>query len=831
MPPRTDLKHILLPARLERENFKPVRGFDPDRPPLTARQQRDIHASKLETELNIAIVKRIELIQHTSILDTLQTQEKGICLDIEGSDQNQLVLDSLENRTSRIELLNVRKSGDKIHATIFIPENQLERFKAKVQKYGDVSQDQNGTKPTTIAIDSIGAIALADLKSFWMEDSAMPENIANSITWEVWLRKDKADFLRSHADSLGIKVSGHSLKFQECEICLLTSSLETLAMLQIALAPLVGFRYREAAPGFFADLTPVEQSQWSSDLLSRLQFPTEESPAICILDTGVHQPHSLLNASLSESDCNAYDPTWGTEDHHGHGTEMAGIALVGDLSPHLASREPIKINHRLESVKILPPRGENPEELYGWITQECAARAKVNAPHRQRIFCLAVTNLGKNSTGKPTAWSASIDKISMGIDANLNVDDDKKNVDDDKKQLFIVSVGNIRDVVPGDYSGRNDLEFIENPAQSWNALSVGGYTTKSFSEDRTLDGWTVIAQPGDIAPASRTSVSWIEKEWPIKPDVVFEGGNCVTDGSLVSVDPDLSLLTTGHNIPFKFTRDTSAATAEAARLAATIQAEYPHYWPETIRGLIVHSASWQEPMLRGTALNNMRVEDKENLLRRFGYGVPNINAACFSASNRACLISQHSLLPFSRPEGSSSTSYMDINYHKLPWPSDLLNQYGNTKMVLRITLSYFIEPSPSERIPTQKYSYASHRLKFALQRPLETFEKFKERVNKNARSEGYETTGNDNWLLGVNTRNRGSIVSDIWKGTAAELAAQETIAIMPEGGWWKSRTHLKRGNQRARYSLIVTLETDDQEIDIYTNIANQINVITDITTT
>jgi hypothetical protein len=240
-----------------------------------------------------------------------------------------------------------------------------------------------------------------------------------------------------------------------------------------------------------------------------------------------------------------------------------------------------------------------------------------------------------DSAGGPTAWSAALDKLSMGVGADFSIDDEDK-------KLFVVSVGNIRDDLQhGEYSARNDLEPVENPAQSWNALSVGGATFKTFSEDAGLDGWSLLAGHGDISPTSRTSVSWAEKDWPIKPDIVLEGGNCVSDGRIVSHDADLGLLTTGRDIPLIYSCETSAATAQAARMAAILQAEYPEYWPETIRGLLVHSARWNDTMLRGKRFNQMRVGDKENLLRRFGYGVPDLGIAQYSASNRACLISQH----------------------------------------------------------------------------------------------------------------------------------------------------------------------------------------------
>jgi len=50
---------------------------------------------------------------------------------------------------------------------------------------------------------------------------------------------------------------------------------------------------------------------------------------------------------------------------------------------------------------------------------------------------------------------------------------------------------------------------------------------------------------------------------------------------------------------------TSCATAKASWLAAQITYKYNNAWPETIRGLIVHSASWTEQMISQTG-NGLR---------------------------------------------------------------------------------------------------------------------------------------------------------------------------------------------------------------------------------
>lgn len=62
MPPRKNLKHLLLPSTMEGVPFIPVKGFDPEgktKPPLTARQQRFLHANKLQREVEAAIQQHI----------------------------------------------------------------------------------------------------------------------------------------------------------------------------------------------------------------------------------------------------------------------------------------------------------------------------------------------------------------------------------------------------------------------------------------------------------------------------------------------------------------------------------------------------------------------------------------------------------------------------------------------------------------------------------------------------------------------------------------------------------------------------------------------------
>jgi len=61
----------------------------------------------------------------------------------------------------------------------------------------------------------------------------------------------------------------------------------------------------------------------------------------------------------------------------------------------------------------------------------------------------------------------------------------------------------------------------------------------------------------------------------------------------------------------------------------------------------------------------------------------------------------------------------ELRLHSLPWPRDVLQSLGEADVRLRITLSYFIEPSATRRGWKGKYTYASYGLRFDLKAPTD----------------------------------------------------------------------------------------------------------------
>jgi len=110
-----------------------------------------------------------------------------------------------------------------------------------------------------------------------------------------------------------------------------------------------------------------------------------------------------------------------------------------------------------------------------------------------------------------------------------------------------------------------------------------------------------------------------------------------------------------------------------------------------------------------------------------------LGRALRSASNDATMMVEDALLPLRRDKSVIKSGNM--NLHSLPWPREELLALGGHDVELRITLSYFIEPNPGERGWERRHRYASHGLRFELNRSLETITQFRLRINKAAEAE------------------------------------------------------------------------------------------------
>ena len=809
--------HFVLTNTSEAKPFTahtPGGGDTPHVPQLPRTQ----HGASLQTQLQTLkpIAEQAAATQHDLGL------EGGVGLQIQFQSQPGVVLafESLANETQGIELLSIREEGEYTYANVFVPEGKLAHFEKYVTSY--LEEESKTGKPRHQALlDTIESIRSAGLRARWNDDpELLPQNPDEAFWWEVWLpergnREAVVEDFRKLASAVGCTVSARSVEFPERTVVMMYGSERQFSQTIMTLNCVAELRRAKETAELFDGMNAEEQQGWKDELLARTTFPAhaDHVPRICLLDSGVNRGHPLLSPVLTSDDLHTVEPEWGKDDECNHGTGLAGIAIYGDLTNALATAMPIQIEYLLESVKLTRGDGANTgnNEFHANLFAEAVTRPESSPQQRPRVFSSAVTATDFRDRGRPSSWSSMVDSLAADAFGGGLF-----------PRLIVQAAGNTREHYAWiTYPDSLSTNLIHDPGQAWNALTVGAFTEKVETEDASVEP---VAPFGCLSPFTTTSAAW-DRVWPLKPDVVFEGGNVGKNALGAAGMPSLNLLTT-HNEPtkqlFTTTNATSAASALCARMAAQLMVAYPQLRPETIRALIVHSAEWTDAM-REMYLKSHTKNDYINLVRHCGWGVPALERALWSAANSLTLIVEDSVHPYKKDGSAIKTR--DMNFHTLPWPKDELEILGETKVQMRVTLSYFIEPNPSARGSSSKYHYPSHRLRFKVRHHQESEENFLARINAAAAMEenGQHTNYQDpEWWVGEQQRHKGSLHQDVWEGTAAELASRGFLAVYPAMGWWRTRQKLERYDLPARYSLIVSIRTPETDIDLYNAVAAKV---------
>jgi hypothetical protein len=567
----------------------------------------------------------------------------------------------------------------------------------------------------------------------------------------------------------------------------------------------------ELAPPPLRDLRLLEDVTTKDVKDFALKPPDANAPAVVVLDTGIATAHPLLKAAiLSATTAGPAIPS--PEDTHGHGTKMAGIALYRDLGGAI-ERGGEQAPHWLQSSRLLVALnvGSGADENYEkWpvLTLGAVRSAEDADPRpRDRVFAMAITRTMQDPPLDgiaPTLWSHAVDQIAHH---------------DGHGRLLLVSAGNARyeqwRTLAEQHPQLQLSEKIHQPAQAANVLTVGAFTERvELPHDKDYAEARVVAErPGGISPFTSTGLTG--NEWPIKPEIVLEGGNLAISQTLTDASvPTLSALTTSHrhNLgqPLGQISMTSEATARAAHLAVRVWAVEPSLRPETVRALLVHAASWTEEMTRQFAGINDR-------LLACGYGVPDERLARECAQDRATVVLEDVMPNGLFEEEPKKTApkrlttkttapklRRKVKLYRLPIPHDLLGD-ADPDVELRVTLSYFAEPNKFGR-----RVFHGLDLKWDMQGPQESEAEFLQRINLQKRPKGPDgkrkKVANKKsfaWDLGIQLRSRGTVQSDRWHGKMSALAGDKLIAIVPVLGWWDQRRQLR--TQDLHFSLVVSV--------------------------
>lgn len=729
----------------------------------------------------------------------------------------------------KYKLVNVKKEVHPDNENVFryialvvLRKDGIAHFIDRVNKYLTTNtKNRKGEFTNTPVANSLVAniddIKLATLEAFWVDAPQYkfpdPDVL---IWWEVWFRKteDDNDKTVTQLTEAGIDFSPTKLEFGEVVVRMVKATAKQLADSLMLLDNLSELRRPQEMNDFITGkgVEYNDKREWLEDLKARTNIKVNESSVlVCLLDTGVNNNHALLNDILPDNQLYTYNPAWGTddtEDRGGHGTAMAALVLYGDLTDAIPQNGNIDIHHGIESYKVKTPdfsEAENVKPIFGNIYKAACASPVIDR-RNPRVYCLTVTNNGLAYYGRPSAHSAALDQIAFG--------------NSKETELIIVSGGTLDHNKVVEYPRENFLGSIHDPAQAYNVITVGSYTCK----DKLTGGRENPITPyGGMSPNNSTSATW-ENQWPNKPDIVLEGGNLASDGTIMWQRDELKPLSIDKEYPrylFLPFDGTCSASAFAAKFAAELRTRYPNFWPETIRGLMIHSADWTPAMIAGKDFSSQG--DKQALIRSVGYGVPNLEKALYSGNNSLTLIAENSITPYKKEK--SVIKYNEYHLYKLPWPKDVLEkEIGEKDARVTVTLSYFIDPNPGERRYVNDFSYHSHELDFNLIKPSESLPEFERRISSATAKENEDKPDlkSENWFLRERIRSKGSVKKDYLDTTGIGLARRYYLAVYPKNGWYKTRKALEMYDETVRYSLIVSIETRKTDVDIYTSIENLI---------
>lgn len=827
MPRIFDRPHIDLSGNASTHNYKPPRqnisgGGAP--------RVREEHGRMLRDQLQAAYREVQE------ISEELEEAEPADGAYYEISLQPGSKPDKLESKRRRMSIgaTKIDPETGEITTVVFIPHESIEVVDQIFEDYAEGELSLTGQPSQKALVEPINDIRRARLLSVWTDDpAALPEQPQDEMWWEVWVAPDAAISVAEILDQMGCRVGSREqwLSFPESAVIPVYGRKADMELGLILTGGIQELRRGSDTPNFFVEDERENQREWVDDLADRIVWPDIDVPRVCLLDTGVNRAHPLIEPALSHEDLLTVDTGWPATDNvrnPPHGTGMAGLSLHGDLFPRLQDQSVVTLTHRLESVRIIPDGDFPPNEptRYGSITLSGISLAETQNPDFSRIFSLPITNQDRSGE-RGSSWSACLDRAAAGI---LVGDEAER-----PRRLICVSAGNIETMI-ADELNEPDQFPIEDPAQAWNVLSVGGYTEKTLIDpnEAAFENHTPFSDFGDVSPFSRNSLTWPSGKTPIKPDVVFEAGNRALSpaGTTIINCPSMELLTTGADVdrlPIDNFAATSAATAQAARLGARISGDHPEFWPETIRALIVHSAEWTDRMMARLEDETNNYAGRKQVLRTCGYGVPSYERARSSSLSQLALISQSELQPFIKTK--TGVSLHECHYYELPWPRDVLEQYLDQQFTLKLTLSYFVDPNPGKSAAIDPANYRSFGLRFDLKRPRETLTQFKRRINEEEREEGRRATtipDSGKWVIGPRGINAGSLHCDVWTGTGAQLASRNHLCIKPVSGWWKARRSPEICEQTARYSLILTITSPNEDIDLHTPISNIIKQRIDV---
>lgn len=363
-----EFRHFLLQNTRSQHSYTsiPRGGSQKNSPP---RPERKTHADKLLKDLERAEKKAKARQKKEPAREGIQF----IPMVFDESSDFELEQQQLENTSPGASLVSAKERDGRKEYLIAIPDSEVSNFADKFRDYREKETAKKGTPLNEKFASSVTTINAAELEDYWTGAAETLPDKGKTLWWEVWLDTGDTDddvekWFRDTATKQKLLLSQQQVRFPDRLVILGYANFEQWRKFPGLLKHLAELREANIVAGEFTSLPPAGQAEFINAMVARTDFADSNAVRVCILDTGVERGHLLLEDSLSEQDTQSWDAEWGSDDHNGHGTEMAGVCLFGPLGEPLYGDEDVTLLHRLESVKILPRHGDNDPPDYAPIT-------------------------------------------------------------------------------------------------------------------------------------------------------------------------------------------------------------------------------------------------------------------------------------------------------------------------------------------------------------------------------------------------------------------------------------------------------------------------------
>lgn len=632
-----------------------------------------------------------------------------------------------------------------------------------------------------------------DAYTRWMERKMLIE------THRDELEAERQDQFRKFIEDLGGQVVTSFVSYDDSFGCRLRLS-------GLALKDLVtNYQYLFDVTEF-DNLTYIHPETGDESILElNYLAPEDNSPTICVIDSGIQENHLMIADAIDTALSVSYVPGDNSVadmvNGGGHGTKVAGAILFGNIIPKQGVHQ-----HEfwIQNARILNDHKWLPEQLY----PPELMRKVFKDFSKTRLFNLSVNASRPCKTIHMSEWATAIDQLS--VENNI---------------LFIVSAGNINstNIVANNpgisehlQEGRNYPEFllanssrISNPAQSCFALTVGSVCPNKFEDDFQIS----FAEKDGPSSLSRTGPGLWRM---IKPDIVEYGGDYIREKSenpLITTNAmcSVEVVKTTFNGTNAVGHDlgTSFAAPKVSNIAGSIIREVPGASANLIRCLVAQGARMPENIFRSPSVDNVRM---------YGYGIANKVRSTQNSLKRITLTA----------EGEIAARNAEI--YTLQIPEELRGVADEYDFLIEVSMAYMARPRRTRR---RTRSYLSTWVDWQSSKFDESFKQFKSRVTKYTEGEEFEEEVEDaksiQWCIRENIgwgpvkglrRQDSSLQKDWTVIKAFKMPEEFSLAVVGHQGWEKDIY------ATVPYSLVVSFEVLNAEIDVYNpiRILNRIEI-------